>query len=59
MHLAFGFMFRTFFFVESSGLPYSHLVMGETFKGKEEKTSEEKFKEGKKNHCTVGYRAGA
>lgn len=48
MHLTSGFMFREFFFVESSGPPHSHLVMKEKFKGKEEKTSEEKFKRGEK-----------
>lgn len=55
MHLASGFMFRAFFFVESSGPPDSHLVMGETFKGKEEKTSEEKFKGGEKKKSLYSW----
>ena len=39
---------EAFFFVESSGPPLSPLVMGETFKGKEEKTSEQKCEGGEK-----------
>lgn len=39
---------RHFSFLNLWVLPHSHLVMRDTFKGKEERTSEEKFKTEKK-----------
>lgn len=41
-------VWRHFVVVESSGPPPQPLVMGKTFKGKEERTFEEQFKGGEK-----------